>query len=166
MPWFETPASNTQSPGSWGGHWTMNASSINPNTFNTSNQRNIRSHYYPLTGPYASNDTTIIDYQLLLMKLSGIDGVLIDWPGTSTSYDLPMNEANTQAIVARVAKAGLNFALVYEDYNLTYASNKITQAQADMAYAQTNYFSNANYEKVNGKPLLLDFGPQQSYRSY
>ena len=159
MPWFETPASNTQSPGSWGGHWTMNAQ--NPNTFNTSNQRNIGSHYYPLTGPYASNDTTIIDYQLLLMKLSGIDGVLIDWPGTSTSYDLPMNEANVQAFVARIAKAGLNFALVYEDYTLSYASNELTQAQADMAYAQTNYFSNANYEKVNGKPLLLDFGPQQ-----
>ncbi len=161
MPWFETPATNTLNPGNWGAHWTLNSSNFNPNNFNSSGQRIIGPHYYPLTGPYASSDTTIIDYQLLLMKLSGIDGVLIDWPGTGTNADLPMNERNTKAFVARIAKAGLNFALVYEDYNLASASNATTQGQNDMTYAQTNYFSKSNYEYVNGKPLFLVFGPRQ-----
>jgi hypothetical protein len=31
-----------------------------------------------------------------------------------------------------------------------------------MAYMQTNYFSQTNYEKYNSKPLLLDFGPQSN----
>ena len=30
-----------------------------------------------------------------------------------------------------------------------------------MTYAQTNYFLNDSYEKVNNNPLLLVFGPQQ-----
>lgn len=29
-----------------------------------------------------------------------------------------------------------------------------------MQYLQDNYFSKSNYVKVNGAPLLLDFGPQ------
>ncbi|UEG49078.1 hypothetical protein LK994_10595 [Ferruginibacter lapsinanis] len=152
MPWFETPTSNTLNPGSWGQHWTMNAAVSPPTT--------IASHYYPLTGPYASNDTTIIDYQLLLMKLSGIDGILIDWYGSSSKFDFPMLERNTSTIVSRLAKAGLSFALVYEDFTVSSATNQITQAQSDMAYAQTNYFSKSNYEKINGSPLLLVFGPR------
>lgn len=160
MPWFETPATNS---GNWGIHWKM--ANKNPTTILANGQRDIASYYYPLTGPYASSDTAIIDYQLLLMKLSGIDGVLIDWPGTGTnngvSLDLPLNERNTKAFVARVARAGLKYALVYEDNFLSNVSNKIAQAQADMIYAQTNYFQDINYEKVNNAPLLLVFGPQQ-----
>lgn len=160
MPWFETPATNS---GNWGIHWKM--ATKNPNTILPNGHRDIASHYYPLTGPYASSDTAIIDYQLLLMKLSGIDGVYIDWPGTGTnnnaSPDLPLNERNTRAFVARVAKAGLKYALVYEDNFLSNVSNKILQAQNDMAYAQTTYFQDANYEKINNAPLLFVFGPQQ-----
>ncbi len=159
MPWFETPATNS---GAWGLHWKM--ANKNPNTILANGQREIASYYYPLTGPYASSDTTIIDYQLLLMKLSGVDGVTIDWPGTGNNngaaLDLPLNERNTKAIVARVAKAGLNFALVYEDYVLSGYSDRTAQGKLDMTYAQTNYFSSANYEKVNGKPLLYIFGPR------
>jgi hypothetical protein len=137
----------------------------NPNTILTNLHRQIASNYYPLTGPYASSDTAIIDYQLLLMKLSGIDGVLIDWPGTGTNNgnanDLPLNERNTKAFAARVAKAGLTFALVYEDNFLSKVTNKIVQADSDLIYAQRTYFSSASYQKVNGSPLLLVFGPQQ-----
>lgn len=152
MPWFETPTSNTVNPGFWGQHWTMNTSVSPPTT--------IAAHYYPLTGPYASNDTAIIDYQLLLMKLSGIDGILIDWYGSSSKFDFPMLERNTSTIVSRLEKVGLSFALVYEDFTVSSASNQITQAQSDMTYAQTNYFSKPNYEKISGSPLLLVFGPR------
>ena len=159
VPWFATPATNN---GNWGLHWTM--ANENPNTI-TNGYRQIASYYYPLTGPYASSDTTIIDYELLLMKLSGVDGIFIDWPGTGTNNgtadDLPLNAANAKAFISRIGKAGLTYALVYEDADLSSVSNKIAQAQTDMTYAQTNYFIDPNYEKVNGQPLLLDFGPQQ-----
>lgn len=160
MPWFETKATNN---GSWGIHWTM--ANKNPDIILPNGNRDIAAYYYPLTGPYASGDTTLIDYQILLMKLSGIDGVFIDWPGTGTNngqnMDLPMNERNTKIIVSRLAKAGLKFALVYEDNFLSNISDKILQAQKDLRYADTVYFNRDNYEFVYGKPLLLVFGPQQ-----
>jgi hypothetical protein len=149
LPWFETPATNN---GTYGQHWTM-TNQIPPT--------HIASWYYPMIGPYASGDTTVIDYQLLLMKLSGIDGVFIDWPGTLNYSDFAMNAENTNIIISRLGKVGLKYAIVYEDQNLQYTNTPLVQAQADMNYLQANYFSDSNYEQFSGKPLLLDFGPQQ-----
>jgi hypothetical protein len=165
LPWFETPV--TSSNDTWGEHWTLNGG--NP-------PATIGSHYYPLNtlyysngayvpGPYGTSDTTVIDYQLLLMKLSGIDGIFIDWPGTTSYADYLKNVANSNAVIARLTSVGLKYAIVYEDQNLQYASStqagQITQAQTDMEYIQDNYFTDVSstYETYNGKPVLLDFGP-------
>jgi hypothetical protein len=162
LPWFETPASNG---GYWGEHWTM--TNQNPNNFTNAGdtQRNIASNYYPMIGPYASGDTNVIDYQLLLMKLSGIDGIFIDWYGTSTdagqaNYSEVL--ANTLALKSRVGKLGLKYAIVYEDQALSNydSANTIKWGQADMAYMQANFFNDPNYETINNEPLLLNFGPQ------
>lgn len=155
LPWFETPVTNN---GAWGEHWTGTAPNGQP-LYNP-NSGQIASHYYPLIPPYASSDTNVIDYQLLLMKLSGVDGVFIDWPGTVIAADLPQNLANSNVIISRLSNLGLKFAVVYEDQNLKGLTNPIGQAQADMSYLQTNYFSNPNYETISGSPVLLDFGPQ------
>ncbi|POY35007.1 hypothetical protein C3K47_17265 [Solitalea longa] len=162
MPWFESK--ETSPDGKWGQHWTM--ANKNPDIINGSGQREIAAHFYPLTGPYASGDAAIIEYQLLLMKLSGIDGVFIDWPGTTVLYDYPLLVKNTEKLIAKLDKVGLTFAIVYEDQNINIAYNaqvipdKLAAAQQDMAYLQSNYFNKSSYIKVNGKPLLMVFGPQ------
>ncbi|HMO63445.1 MAG TPA: glycoside hydrolase family 71/99-like protein [Ferruginibacter sp.] len=162
MPWFETPQSLV-SCCNWGIHWTMNRGATFPNTF-VSGQRRIAAHYYPMIGPYASSDTNVIDYQLLLMKLSGIDGLMIDWPGTGTnlgeSMDLPLNARNTKAIVDRLSKVGLKYALVYEDQYVSRYTDKAAAAKNDINYARDNYFNDPNYEQYEGKPLFMVFGPQ------
>ncbi|MFT3683016.1 MAG: glycoside hydrolase family 71/99-like protein [Ferruginibacter sp.] len=159
MPWFETKASN----GSWGIHWTMAKGSTYPETI-VSGRRRIASHYYPMIGPYASGDTSVIDYQLLLMKLSGVDGLLIDWPGTGTNLgenmDLPLTAANTKKLVSRLSKVGLKYALVYEDQYVGRYTDKESAAGVDLKYAETNYFNDPAYEKIGDKPLLMVFGPQ------
>jgi len=100
------------------------------------------------------------------MKLSGVSGVLIDWPGTANVYDYAKNKQNSEAIIAGCGRVGLEFAIVYEDHNLGMAHDDgklgdiIGQGKADMAYLQDHYFNMGNYIHVNGKPLLLDFGPQ------
>jgi hypothetical protein len=148
----------------WGTHWTM--ANQNPNVMNAMGQRQIASYYYPMIGPYASSDHDVIEYQLLLMKYAGLDGVLIDWPGTIKAYDYPKNLKNCEAIMALTAAVGLDFAIVYEDANVGaaasagFVSNEIAAGQADFAYAQSTYFGQSNYIHVNGAPLLLDFGPQ------
>src|ERR1700733_11343385 len=68
MPWFQTP--ETLGGTNWGFHWTMN--DRNPNIIGSNGQREIASYYYPLIGPYDSSDPYVIEYQMLLMKLSGV----------------------------------------------------------------------------------------------
>jgi hypothetical protein len=164
MPWFETKETNGGT--NWGQHWTM--ANQNPDVIvdAASGKRQIASHFYPLIGPYASSDRDVIEYQLLLMKFSGIDGVLIDWYGTINLYDYPANLRNAEAFIALVEQVGLQYALVYEDQTIKAAldadkiTDKVAAAQADMSYMSGKYFSESEYAKVDGKPLLLTFGPQ------
>lgn len=156
MPWFESK----EFSGYWGSHWTM--ANQNPDIIDGSGRRQIATYYYPLIGPYASADPDVIEYQLLLMKLSGVDSVLIDWPGTTNAFDYARNRQNAEALISKVAEVGLEFAIVYEDNNLTLANigDKRAQGRNDMAYLRDNYFNKAEYTKVNNQPLMLVFGPQ------
>jgi MYXO-CTERM domain-containing protein len=138
MPWFQVG----------GLHWSLNAR--NPAT-------GVASYYAPMIGEYNSGDPIVIEYQLLTMKYAGIDGVLVDWPGLNGANDLPQNKANAEAIINRTAAFGLEFAIVYEDQDAV----SVDAAKNDMSYARDNYFNKANYAKVSGQPLLLDFGPQK-----
>ncbi|MDR3286825.1 MAG: hypothetical protein LBT27_05230 [Prevotellaceae bacterium] len=155
MPWFETK--ETSPDGKWGWHWTM--ANKNPDNI-TNGKREIAAWYYPSIGPYASSDADVLEYHLLLMKYSGIDGVLVDWYGISNYNDLPSINKNAEALFKAIEKVGLEFAFVYEDRFLQGDREaQIYQAQQDMRHLQTNYFNKDYYIKVNGQPLLLIFGP-------
>lgn len=150
MPWFETPDSR----GAWGYHWKMNTQ--NPDII-TNGKRQIAAYAYPKTGPYASGDPDIIEYQLLLMKYSGVDGVMIDWPGTRARYDYPDNLANSNALISKLNALGLQFSIVQEDRN--WDAGQTSGANGDFVYMQNNYFNQSNYLKVNNVPVVLNFGP-------
>lgn len=149
MPWFVEPGSS----GVWN-HWTMSADALK------ADMSNLASHYRPLTGAYASDDATVLDYQCMLMKYSGIDGVMIDWYGTQQKNDYPANLKHAEAMVKAIEKAGLKFAVVYEDQTLEGTSDKVAQARLDMQYLATTMFKSKSYVKVDGRPLLMVFGPQ------
>ena len=153
MPWFETPQTNN---GAWGLHWTM--ANQNPNVIvdPATGKRQIAANYYPLIGPYASSDPDVLEYHLLLLKYAGVDGLLIDFYGNGGN-DLPLLLRNTNALVPRTADVGLKFGVVFEDQ---FAAT-LSDATANMQYVGANYFSKPNYLQVNGKPLLLTFGPQK-----
>ncbi len=131
MPWFETP----------GYHWD-----------------NVGRHYNPQIGAYHSGDYNVIEYQLLLMKYSGIDGVIIDWPGRSTmNKDLPANAENTDQIIDQTAKFGLEFAVCFEDQYAVDTGDAVNS----MHWVRDHYFNRANHIKANGAPALFVFGPQK-----
>ena len=138
MPWFQVG----------GLHWSLNAR--NPAT-------GVASYYAPMIGEYSSNDGVVIEYQLLMMKYAGIDGVLVDWPGLNGANDLPQNKASAEALINRTAAFGLDFGIVYEDQDAV----SVDAAKDDMSYVRDNYFTKPNYMKVNGQPGLLVFGPQK-----
>src|SRR5882724_5603412 len=89
MPWFTAKPYS----GSWGWHWTMDH--FNPDQVSASGERQIASWYYPLIGPYDSTDPAVIEYHVLLMKLAGVDGVIVDWYGSANFLDYSSNNQVT-----------------------------------------------------------------------
>ncbi len=162
MPWFVAKPYST----SWGWHWTMNH--YNPDTFYTNGNRQIASHYYPLIGPYDSADPVALEYHVLLMKLGGVDGVIVDWYGNANCLDYGTLNQNTAKLFTYVRKAGLKFSICYEDQSIQHmidsgcltANNAISQAQLAMLYLQSNYFTSSSFLRSSNQPVLLNFGPQ------
>jgi len=159
MPWFEAkPISK-----GWGWHWTMNH--FQPDHM-TDGRREAASYYYPLMGLYDSGDPDALDCHVLLMKLAGIDGVLIDWYGTDDYLDYGILQRNTLAMIRSVKKAHLRYAVVYEDQTVPklIAGHVLPEADAVphgehlMAWLQAHWFSDPAYLTLDSRPVFLVFG--------
>ena len=162
MPWFVAKPYDS----SWGWHWTMNH--FNPNIVSTNGERAIASWYYPKIGPYDSADPAALENQVLLLKLAGADGVIVDWYGTDNYYDYAVNNEKTLALFHWTRRAGLKFSLCFEDATvknevsggIITAAEAVKHTQKTMRYVETNYFNDASFLRLNGHPVLLNFGPQ------
>ena len=167
MPWYQTPDVS----GYWGWHWTMDH--FNPDNLDNESHREIASHFYPLTGPYDSKDDDILEYQVLLMKLSGIDGVIVDWYGIENFWDYGIINQSTQALFHYIEMSHLLFSICYEDQTIgnmvtnghLLPGQVYTHGQDVMLYLQDNWFNTNSYLKLSGKPVLLTFGPQYFHQS-
>ena len=170
MTWFWTDQDNIHPEKElkgmpWFGHWTMDK--MNPEIIDpVTGQRQIAAHYYPLTGPYCSKDKNIIEYQLLLMKLAGVDGIIFNTSTTNPEWDFPALVEATDSIAKRTQQFGLDIAIMYESQHVRDAARRgelhkdsMTTAKQDMIHYR-RYFGKPNYIHVNGRPLLMDFGPQ------
>ena len=163
MPWYQAPSG---SGASWGWHWTMNH--FNPNVEDENGRPEIASHYLPMIGPYDSADDAVLEYQVLTMKLAGIDGVIVDWYGTSNYNDYALLNAATVKLFEYTKKAGLLFAICYEDRTvdvmvdggrLEAGDEARAQGREDMLFAQEQWFSDPSYLTHAGQPLVFVFGP-------
>jgi hypothetical protein len=162
MPWYQAPPVSTV----WGWHWTMEH--FSPYEVDAEGRPEIASHYMPLTGPYDSRDEAILEYQVLLMKLSGIDGVIVDWYGVESFWDYGVINKNTKALFDMVEKAGLRFAVCYEDQTIGHMVNNdhldvtevYDQGQEVMRYLEETLFREDIYLTFEGRPVLFVFGPQ------
>ena len=162
MPWYGTK----EVSGQWGWHWTMNH--FNPDRVGWTGNREAATHDAPLIGLYDSGDAHALECQVLLMKLAGIDGVIIDWYGTKDFNDYATNHRNTEKLVPWIKKAGLRFAICYEDQaigqmiqgkGLT-AEEGVKQGSLDLQWAEQHWFTDEAYVKQDGRPVMLVFGPQ------
>jgi hypothetical protein len=159
MPWF---VAKPKAP-LWGWHWTMNA--YDPEKIEDG-KRAIASHYYPLIGPYDSGDPDVIEYHLLLIKLAGFDGLIVDWYGLSDLFDYPVSHANTAALFPRAAQIGLKIGVCYEDQTIPKlvaagklaASDRVKHAQGVLKWLDKNWFAEPAYLQLDGRPVLLSFG--------
>jgi hypothetical protein len=159
MPWFVAKPFSPQ----WGWHWTMNH--FDPNRL-VNGQQEIASHYSPLIGPYDSDDPDVLHCQVMLMKLAGIDGVIVDWYGNDDFADYGVNNRNTEALLPIIQQAGMHFAICYEDQTVPKEiaaavfskEDAVAHGQKLMQWMQTHFFSSPAYLKRDGRPVLLSFG--------
>ncbi len=162
MPWYQTPDVS----GYWGWHWTMNH--FEPAKTDANGRPQIASHTIPLTGPYDSLDEAVLEYQVALMKLSGIDGVIVDWYGIEEFWDYGVINRATAKLFEMVKRSGLKFVICYEDQTIKHMVNNkrlstadvYTHGQAVMRYLQDTWFGDDTYLKAAGRPVLMVFGPQ------
>ena len=159
MPWFQAKPVSPQ----WGWHWTMNH--FDPDK-SVSGQREIASHYSPLIGPYDSGDPDVLRCQVMLMKLAGIDGVIVDWYGHDDFMDYGVNNRSTEALLPIIRQAGMHFAICYEDQTVPKEiaggvfpkADAVQHGQKLMGWMQAHFFSSPAYVKRDGRPVLLSFG--------
>ncbi|MEM1096596.1 MAG: T9SS type A sorting domain-containing protein [Bacteroidota bacterium] len=162
MPWYQTP----EVSGYWGWHWTMNH--FDPEQVGADGQRAIASQHYPSIGPYDSSDPDVLEYHTLLMTVAGIDGVIVDWYGTSSLFDYPVLNEASKALFGAIEAADLLFAVCYEDATLARLiengriadGDAIAQAQADFQFVRDEWTTSPAYLTHNGQPVIFNFGPQ------
>ena len=159
LPWFAAPPVSPQ----WGWHWTMNR--FHPDML-VNGQPEIASHYSPLIGPYDSGDLDALRCQMLLMKLAGIDGVVVDWYGNDDFLDYGVSNQNIERLLRVIEDAHLRFAVCYEDQTVPKEisggvfpeSDAVGHGQRLMTWMQTHFFSSPAYLKIQDRPVLLSFG--------
>jgi hypothetical protein len=154
MTWFEAERAGA----GLGWHWTMGRRDLPAGA--------LAAHDAPLIGPYDSADRWVAEYQVLTMKLAGIDGAIIDWYGPDGFEDYAANHRGTCALIAECKRAGLRFAICFEDrawrrrQEARRLSRAQTLAEGRAAIDLLNvWLSDEAALRVDGKPALLLFGP-------
>ena len=138
---------------------------FDPEQQDSTGRRTIASSLYPTIGPYDSSDTSVLEYHLLLMKLAGIDGLIIDWYGLTDVNDYAELHRNTTLLVDMAKPLGLEVAICYEDRTVLELEKKglLTQGRAahaagELAWLAEHWFPLDHYVRHEGRPLLLSFG--------
>lgn len=162
MPWFEAPEFSDN----YGWHWHMGY--FDPWEPDGTGRSPIASHYYPLTGPYDSRDPAVLEYQVMLMKLAGVDGIIFDWYGIEKALDYPFIHEATAAMIDTAVRAGLRYAICFEDQSVGKAveagvltrDTALDAGKKVMRWMDEHWFSDPAYYRIDDRPVLLDFGPQ------
>ena len=159
MPWFEAKPMNDK----WGWHWTMNA--FDPDMV-IDGKPSLASHFHPLIGPYDSSDVAVLEYQLLTMKLAGIDGVIVDWYGLTDFRDYAILHRNTTRLLEAAERHKMKFVICYEDQTIPAlvegrrisVTDRVTHAAKEIEWLGKYWFKSPSYMRLDGKPVLLSFG--------
>ncbi len=132
-PWYGNPQSNEGSGILT--HWeNVEYSSIGSST------------YYPLLGPYDSQDEKVIKAHVEMAKASGIDGFVCSWWGIGTFEDNAFKK-----ILKVVDKENFSVTIYYESVR------DITQDQIvdELSYVLSSYSNEPSFLRINGKPTVF-----------
>src|SRR5262249_16430162 len=108
-----------------------------------------------------------LECHVLLMKLAGIDGVIIDWYGNEDYLDYGAIHRNAQHLIQVIEKARMRFAICYEDQSVPrlIAGHRLPQAEAVahgqrlLKWMQGHWFSSPAYLRLEDRPVFLVLDP-------
>jgi hypothetical protein len=114
----------------------------------------------PLIGLYDSSDPYLIEYQFQLMKLTGIDGVIVDWDGRRIN---PERHQMFLKILPYLEKYQLELIVCFEEWCGYYPEGTYENRQAEISAAideldwlEKNITSKTYYADYHGyKPILV-----------
>ncbi|MFN9718594.1 MAG: glycoside hydrolase family 71/99-like protein [Planctomycetota bacterium] len=159
MPWFQAkPPENT-----WGWHWTMGH--FDPEA-KSDGKRQIASKFYPVIEPYDSGDPQVLECHLLMMKLAGIDGVIVDWYGRTDFRDYAVLHRNTTRLLQQCERLKMKFVICYEDQTVPALvdarrldpKDRVTHVAQEINWLSRYWFKSGSYVRLNGRPVLMSFG--------
>lgn len=138
----------------------------------------VSAWWTPMIGPYESKKRETIRMQLKLMKLAGVEGVMLNWYGTQNRNDYPGNLEAADAIINETAAQGMLWSLCYEDRTMDTSksiADQLVDLENDWVYIRDRYINThghvlrENDRGTTGRPVLTNFGPvylnQTSYWS-
>jgi len=104
------------------------------------------STYYPLFGPYDSQDNGLIRAHIELARASGIEGFVCSWWGIDTFEDRSFKE-----ILKIANSAGFNATIYYESVR-DIGRDQITN---ELAYVLRSYSNEPSFLKIDGRPVIF-----------
>jgi hypothetical protein len=156
--WFETHEKSQR----WSMWESLNeANPHNPEVILNHGLRDIASTEYPLIGPYQSDDPMVIAYQFQLMKLAGIDGIIVDWDGQRIN---PKRHEMLLNIIPFLMKYQLKLIVCFEEWAGYYPEGifqnrqeEIAAVISELAWLQNNVMNQVYYAEYYGKKPLIIF---------
>ncbi len=112
-------------------------------------------NYHPVLGYYSSDDASVISRHINEMTYAGFDAAIASWWGQgqhseSTRIPALLNNANNNS-----NGKNLKWALYYEKEST--GDPAVSEITSDLGYIKNHYASNANYLKINSKPVIFVF---------
>jgi hypothetical protein len=158
LTWFQTKE--------YSGKWEMwnsdyERSPHDPNQMIDEKHRDLAVTTYPLTDAYDTNDEDIIEYQLLQMKMAGIDGVIVDWDGRNINR---YRHEGFMSILKQLHKYDMKLIVCFEEWAGYWPIGKITdrnlQIQAaidELKWLYEEVISKNDYEVIDQSYPILVF---------
>ena len=134
----------------------------------------------PLLGKYNSSDPTVADEHVLLAKQHKIDFFAISWLGVFDWYDhITIDENLRKGLLQAKHIDEFSFCLLYESeiilksiYDNCSQTPGLDPAELfksvfieDITYANTTYFNNPSYLRIEGKPVLFIYNLPYIYEN-
>jgi len=126
-----------------------------PHTAGAAHTEQLKGPWFtPLIGLYDSTSPDVVSYHLDLMKAAGVDGVIVDWYGSSGGVE----KDSTDVVFAKSSENNMLFSVCYEDWSTGGSKGKWTQ---DLEYIRDNWLGSELFLKSSdSKPLIMVFGPR------